>query len=122
MKSDSTTVVKNMDFLVKELHKEWDRTGAAKASVIISLEEVESINERLKLYIYNAQQSVENDELSFKESIAKSKECYVLLRIVRKIAKKNDKCKKQAKDNEFAIELDKEELKLFKSMFAEMFK
>ena len=23
MKSDSTTVIKNMEFLVKELHKEW---------------------------------------------------------------------------------------------------
>ena len=27
MKSDSTTVIKNMEFLVKELHKEWDRSG-----------------------------------------------------------------------------------------------
>ena len=36
MKSDSTTVIKNMEFLVKELHKEWDRSGASKASVIIS--------------------------------------------------------------------------------------
>ena len=52
----------------------------------------------------------------------KSKECYVLLRVVRKIAKKKDKCEKQAIDNEFAIELDKDELKLFKGLFAEMFK
>lgn len=43
MKSDSTTVIKNMEFLVKELHKEWDRSGASKASVIISLEEVDGI-------------------------------------------------------------------------------
>ena len=56
------------------------------------------------------------------QSIAKSKECYVLLRVVRKIAKKKDKCEKQAIDNEFAIELDKDELKLFKGLFAEMFK
>lgn len=48
MKSDSTTVIKNMEFLVKELHKEWDRSGAAKASVIISLDEVEAINEKVK--------------------------------------------------------------------------
>lgn len=41
---------------------------------------------------------------------------------VRKIAKKKDKCEKQAIDNEFAIELDKDELKLFKGLFAEMFK
>ncbi len=40
----------------------------------------------------------------------------MLLRVVRKIAKKKDKCEKQA------IELDKDELKLFKGLFAEMFK
>jgi len=34
MKSDSTTVIKNMEFLVKELHKEWDRSGASKAYLI----------------------------------------------------------------------------------------
>ena len=108
MKSDSTTVIKNMEFLVKELHKEWDRSGASKASVIIFLEEVDGINDE--------------DGLTFKQSIAKSKECYVLLRVVRKIAKEKDKCEKQAIDNEFAIELDKDELKLFKGLFAEMFK
>ncbi len=122
MKSDSTTVIKNMEFLVKELHKEWDRSGASKASVIISLEEVDGINDKLKEIIYQTQKSVDEDELTFKQSIAKSKECYVLLRVVRKIAKKKDKCEKQAIDNEFAIELDKDELKLFKGSFVEMFK
>ena len=115
-------VIKNMEFLVKELHKEWDRSGASKASVIISLEEVDGINDKLKEIIYQTQKSVDEDELTFKQSIAKSKECYVLLRVVRKIAKKKDKCEKQAIDNEFAIELDKDELKLFKGLFAEMFK
>lgn len=122
MKSDSTTVINNMEFLVKELHKEWDRSGASKASVIISLEEVDGINDKLKEIIYQTQKSVDEDELTFKQSIAKSKECYVLLRVVRKIVKKKDKCEKQAIDNEFAIELDKDELKLFKGLFAEMFK
>lgn len=49
MKSDSTTVIKNMEFLVKELHKEWDRSGASKASVIISLEEVDGIGKCKRL-------------------------------------------------------------------------
>lgn len=94
MKSDSTTVIKNMEFLVKELHKEWDRSGASKASVIISLEEVDGINDKLKEIIYQTQKSVDEDELTFKQSIAKSKECYVLLRVVRKIAKEKDKMRK----------------------------
>lgn len=122
MKSDSTTVIKNMEFLVKELHKEWDRSGVAKTSVIISLDEVDGINEKLKEIIYKTQKSLDEDELTFKQSIAKSKECYVLFRVVRNIAKKKDKCEKQAIDNEFAVELDKEELMLSKGLFAEMFK
>ena len=96
--------------------------SVAVASVIISIEEVDGINDKLKEIIYQTQKSVDEDELTFKQSIAKSKECYVLLRVVRKIAKKKDKCEKQAIDNEFAIELDKDELKLFKGLFAEMFK
>ena len=87
-----------------------------------SLEEVDGINDKLKEIIYQTQKSVDEDELTFKQSIAKSKECYVLLRVVRKIAKEKDKCEKQAIDNEFAIELDKDELKLIKGLFAEMFK
>ena len=122
MKSDSTTVIKNMEFLVKELHKEWDRSGVAKTSVIISLDEVDGINEKLKEIIYKTQKALDEDELTFKQSIAKSKECYVFLRVVRKIAKKKDKCEKQVIDNEFAVELDKEELMLSKGLFAEMFK
>ena len=40
----------------------------------------------------------------------------MLLRVMRKIAKKKDKCEKQAIDNEFAIELDKDELKVLKGV------
>ena len=85
-------------------------------------------------FIHDAKTDAQRDAL-FKEmrtgkkkmcirdrSIAKSKECYVLLRVVRKIPKKKDKCEKPAIDNEFAIELDKDELKLFKGLYAETFK
>ena len=98
----------------KIVEKKFVRIGEASKTY--------SINDKLKEIIYQTQKSVDEDELTFKQSIAKSKECYVLLRVVRKIAKKKDKCEKQAIDNEFAIELDKDELKLFKGLFAEMFK
>ena len=35
--------------------QEWDRSGASKASVIISLEEVDGINDKLKEIIYQTQ-------------------------------------------------------------------
>lgn len=47
---------------------------------------------------------------------------YVLLRIMRKIVKGKGKCDRQAVDAEFVIELDGEESKLFKEMFAELLK
>lgn len=28
MKNEQTAVIKNMEFLLKELHKEWERPGA----------------------------------------------------------------------------------------------
>ena len=36
----TNSIDKMMEFLMSELHKEWDRTGDTKASVLISLGEV----------------------------------------------------------------------------------
>ena len=41
MGKQNKEIIDNMEFLMKELHKEWDRTGADKASVSISLNNVE---------------------------------------------------------------------------------
>ena len=43
----SKEVMKNMEFLMKELHKEWERSGITKATVIIQQEEVEAVNQVL---------------------------------------------------------------------------
>ncbi len=117
MKKDSKEIVNDMEFLVNELHKEWDRSGVTKASVVISLEEVEEVNQVLLLRIGKTQELAEGTEMTFKESMALSKECYVLLRLARKIKGKEDKTNKKAMDLEFSIPLDKEELKLFKELF-----
>ena len=120
MKNEQTAVIKNMEFLLKELHKEWERPGEVKSSVRIPYEKVEAINRKLNGILYETQQSSDSDGLTFKQSIAKSKQCYVLLGIMRKIVKGKDKCERQAVDAEFMIELDREESKLFKEMFAEL--
>ena len=122
MKSDSTTIIKNMEFLMKELHKEWDRSGAPKASVFIPLEEAGEILDRLKEVTYHTQMALDNDEYSFKDCVKESKNCYVLLRIIRKLIKAQEKCEARAMDDEFAIELDKEEYKMFKGLFEDRLK
>ena len=69
------------------LHKEWERPGEVKSSVSIPYEKVEEISRKLNVIVYETQQSADSDGLAFKQSIAKSKQCYVLLRIMRKIVK-----------------------------------
>ena len=113
-------MIKNMDqameFLMSELHKEWDRTGATKVSVFILLEEVEEINDKIVTTIAKWQNQAENT-IDFKECVMLSRENYVLLRLARKIREEETKTYKLAENSEFVVDLDKEELKLYKSMF-----
>lgn len=37
MGKQNKEILSNMEFLMKELHKEWDRTGADKASILLPL-------------------------------------------------------------------------------------
>ena len=117
MNRDGKEIVKNMEYLMKELHKEWDRSGVTKASVVISLEEVEEVNQVLLMRIAKIQELVEAKEITFNESMDFSRECYVLLRLARKIKVKEGKTNQKAMDLEFSVPLDKDELKLFKEMF-----
>lgn len=117
MNRDGKEIVNNMEVLMKELHKEWDKSGVTKASVIISIEEVEDVNKVLKMRITKAQALAVDKMMTFKENIFLSRDCYVLLRLARKIKAKEDKTNKKAMELEFSVELDKEELKLFKEMF-----
>lgn len=111
-------LMKDMEFLINELHKEWDRSGAKKATVIIGIEEATEVNQTLAAKIMEKQELLEKDELSFKQSIGLSRENYVLLRLVKKIKAKEDKTNEKGLDMEFSLPLDKEEYKLFKSMFS----
>lgn len=111
-------LMKDMEFLINELHKEWDRSGATKATVIIGIEEATEVNQTLAAKIMEKQELLEKDELSFKQNIGLSRENYVLLRLVKKIKAKEDKTNDKGLDMEFSVPLDKEEYKLFKSMFS----
>lgn len=102
---------------MKELHKEWDRSGANKASVFISLDEVEEVNKTLLLRIAKQQKEAETGNITFKKSMKLSRECYILLRLARKIKAQENKSYNNGTCYEFEVALDKEELKLFKEMF-----
>ena len=122
MGKQNKEIIDNMEFLMKELHKEWDRTGAVKASGFISLEEVEDVNKVILLRIAKQQKEVENGDITFKKSVRLSRECYVLLRLARKIKTEEHRTYRNGTCYEFEVALDKDELKLFKEMFGEKVK
>lgn len=106
----------NMGFLMKELHKEWERTGVVKASILISLDEADGIHQKILKRVAEQQNHLETAELTFKQSIQLSRENYILLRLVKKIQKEKERTNKKRLDMAFSVSLDKEELKLYKEV------
>ena len=106
-------VRKDMEYLVKLLHKEWERSGKTKAAVTVRLVDVPEIEKRMAGVIAEKQKMLENEELTFKQSMELSKNNFVLLRLVKKVKKAEEKTVKKGLDTEFSVELDKEEYKLF---------
>lgn len=106
-------VRKDMEYLVKLLHKEWERSGKTKATVTVRLVDVPEIEKRMAGVIADKQKHLENEELTFKQSMELSKNNFVLLRLVKKVKKAEEKTMKKGLDTEFSVELDKEEYKLF---------
>ena len=106
-------VRKDMEYLMKLLHKEWERSGKIKAAVTVSLVDVPEIKSRMARVIKDKQKQLNNEELSFKQSMELSKNNFVLLRLVKKVKKAEEKTVKKGLNMEFSLELDKEEYKLF---------
>ena len=113
MDKQSKSIVKDMEYLVKLLHKEWERSGKTKAEVTVRLVDVPEIEKRMAGVIADKQKHLENEELTFKQSMELSKNNFVLLRLVKKVKKAEEKTAKKGLDTEFSVELDKEEYKLF---------
>lgn len=106
-------IIKDMEYLVKLLHKEWERSGKTKAAVTVQLSDVQEINSRMAEVISDKQKLLEMEGLTFKQSMELSKNNFVLLRLLKKIKKAEEKTGKKGLDTEFTVELDKDEYKLF---------
>lgn len=109
-------ITADMEYLVKLLHKEWERSGKTKAEVTISLSDVAEVKKRMAKAIAEKQKQLENDSLTFQQSMDLSKNNFVLLRLVKKVKKAEDKTNQKGLDLKFTVELDKEEYKLFTKM------
>lgn len=106
-------IAEDMEHLVKLLHKEWERSGKTKALVTIRLSDAAEVKNRMAGVIAGKQKQLENDELTFMQSMELSKQNFVLLRLVKKVKKAEDKTNQKEIDLQFTVELDREEYKLF---------
>lgn len=105
--------VKNMEHLVKLLHKEWERSGRTKAEVSIDITDKNKVGAKLTAEIQERQKQLETAGMEFKECMALSKENFILLRLARKIKKAEDRAGRRENAVSFTVEMDKEEYKLF---------
>lgn len=108
--------VRNMEHLVKLLHKEWERSGRTKAEVSIDTVDVMTVESRLAEEIQARQGQLEAQEMPFKECMELSKENFVLLRLAKKIKKAADRSERRENAVSFTVEMDKEEYKLFSTL------
>ncbi len=115
-KATGKETAKNMEHLLKLLHKEWERSGRTKAEVSIDITDKKEVGVKLAAEIQERQKQLETVGMDFKECMELSKENFVLLRLARKIKKAGDRAGRRENAVSFAVEMDKEEYKLFSTL------
>lgn len=117
--SRKANIEKNMEFLIKELQKEWDVSKETKHKVTISVKDARRIRIRVQQQIADMGEMLHSQsDISFKESMKLCRANYVTLRVARKlIAGQN--AAEESGEVEYTIAFDKEEFRSFRKLAAE---
>lgn len=117
--SRKENIEKNMEFLIKELQKEWDVSKETKHRVTISVKDARRVRIKVQQQIADIGEMLHNQsDMSFKESMKLCRANYVTLRVARKlIAGQN--AAEAAGEAEYTIAFDKEEFRSFRKLAAE---
>ena len=117
--SRKENIEKNMEFLIKELQKEWDVSKETKHRVTLSVKDARRVRIRVQQQIADMGEMLHNQsDMSFKESMKLCRANYVTLRVARKlIAGQN--AAEAAGEAEYTIAFDKEEFRSFRKLAAE---
>lgn len=117
--SRKENIEKNMEFLIKELQKEWDVSKETKHRVTISVKDARRIRIRVQQQIADMGEMLHNQsDMSFKESMKLCRANYVTLRVARKlIAGQN--AAEAAGEAEYTVAFDQEEFSCFRKLAAE---
>ena len=117
--SRKENIEKNMEFLIKELQKEWDVSKETKHRVTISVKDARRGRIKVQQQISDMGEMLhDQSDMSFKESMRLCRANYVTLRVARKlIAGQN--AAEAAGETEYTIAFDKEEFSCFRKLAAE---
>lgn len=99
----------DMEFLLTELHKEWEQSGTVRAAVLLTNEEVKQLAGRLAVHIRKVTGEPEAEEMPFRQYIHKSKEGSILFRLAGKVRLLNDRAMKSQMEAGCPLTLDREE-------------
>ena len=110
-KQNENSMQKEMEYVLKFLEREWERTGETKEVQVIGLREISLVNFEIERKIKENKEQLSLD-ISFRNSLKLTRENYVLLRLARKIKAEKDKADQ---DNQrlFCVGLDVEEYELY---------
>lgn len=106
-------VINDMEFMIGELHKEWEQSRAIKETVTITVADLAEIKDRIKEAIVVRKVEAEREDVLFKDAIRLTRENFVLLRLIKKIMKVEELNKKMGDMREMKVRLDKEEYEVF---------
>lgn len=117
--SRKENIEKNMEFLIKELQKEWDVSKETKHRVTISVKDARRVRIKVQQQIADMGEMLHNQsDMSFKESMKLCRANYVTLRVARKlIAGQN--AAEAAGEAEYTVAFDKEEFSCFRKLATE---
>lgn len=117
--SRKENIEKNMEFLIKELQKEWDVSKEIKHRVTISVKDARRVRIKVQQQIADMGEMLHSQsDMSFKESMKLCRANYVTLRVARKlIAGQN--AAEESGEVEYTIAFDKEEFSCFRKLAAE---
>lgn len=110
-KQNENSVQREMEYVLKLLEREWERTGETKEVQVIGLREIGLVNFQIERKIRENKEQLSLD-ISFRDSLELTRENYILLRLAKKIKAEKDKADF---DNQrwFYAGLDAEEYELY---------
>lgn len=115
-KNKMDKVLKNMEYLIRELQKEWDESKETKHTIMLSVDQAKVVRTKLQEHITYIGEMLEHDDvLSFKESMQFCKQNYVTLRLGRKLIAEHEKLKSSGEDV-MRLPLDREEYKAYREI------